>query len=139
MAERPIPTPADLARRRAPAPAPAAPVPPVPYTPAAWERAVLACGLDAPAKALAFALAARADSSGRIPQGLCPPPDRLREEAGLTQPQLTRAFEALHLSRLIARPARRSWGPGRGRRPIHLTVPAGATVRSEPPHSGGAS
>ncbi|MGW0599934.1 hypothetical protein ACWD11_22660 [Streptomyces sp. NPDC002776] len=137
---RPIPTPADLARRR-PAPAPAlAPVLAVtPFDRNAWEEAVLAGGLDAAARALAFTLAEHADTSGHIIKGSRVPADGLRAEAGLSQEQAVRAFEALHQARLIARPSRHAWGRGRGRRPITLIIPAAAAARTEPPHTGEAS
>lgn len=132
---RPIPTPADLARRR-PAPAPVRAA--VPFDRSAWEEAVLASGLDMASRALAFALAHHADVSGRITGSSHLSADRLRGEAGLSQDQTTRAFEALHMARLIARPSRHTWDRARGRRPITLTIPP-AAARTEPPHTGEAS
>lgn len=101
-----------------------------------WEEALLATELPHhAARVFGWGLAHLAGDTGRLAGGATHA-DRLAEALRLTGRQVRLSLQQLETAGLISRPDIHTWQPRHLMRPITLTLPAEATPRQEPAHTG---
>ncbi|PZG97824.1 hypothetical protein C1I97_25145 [Streptomyces sp. NTH33] len=117
-------------------PMPAAPVPTAAYDRAVWERALLTSTVRRDLRLLGLILSHHADAAGCLPAGGIQHAESLCALMRMEGRKVRQALNELELAHFIRRPNLHTWPRRDIVRPITLTLPTVAAVRTGPEHPG---